>query len=115
KPLKKLPVEIWNINNKIADVITDNRGRFSINAPATIDVRFNGPNNKKEQQWLFYEYTPLVDIIEDIYTIRWADKYPGIKGGQMPWEAFYYDEIKEILKVVNWTIRPTGKSFLPDL
>jgi hypothetical protein len=27
----------------------------------------------------------------------------------MPWEAFHYNEIREVLKDIHWTIRPNGK------
>ena len=85
------------------------RGILRFSAPATIDVRFTLPDGSKEQQWLFYEYPPLLNLIEDTYTISWAKKYPGLKGGQMPWEAFHYNEILEVLKEIHWTIRPNGK------
>lgn len=109
QPLKKILVEIWNIDKKLAELTTDNKGEFEIQAPATIDVRFTLSDGSKEQQWLFYEYPPLLNLIEDTYTISWAKKYPGLKGGQMPWEAFHYNEILEVLKDIHWTIRPNGK------
>lgn len=109
QPLKKTLVGIWNIDEKLTELVTNDQGEFEIQAPATIDVRFTLPDGTKEQQWLFYEYPPLLDLIEDTYTISWAKKYPGLNGGQMPWEAFHYHEILEVLKEVNWTIRPNGK------
>jgi len=108
QPLRNTPVEIWNIDEKLKEEITDDEGNFEIDAPATIDVRFTLPDGQKEQQWLFYEYPPLLDLIEDTYTISWAKKYPNLKGGQMPWEAFHYNEIKEVLKEIHWTIRSNG-------
>ena len=72
-------VGIWNIDEKLAELVTDDQGEFEIQAPATIDVRFTLPDGWKEQQWLFYEYPPLLDLIEDTYTISWAKKYPGSK------------------------------------
>ncbi len=113
-PLKNLQVEIWNVDQKLAEMLTDEKGCFTINAPATIDVRFTLPNGQWEQQWLFYEYPPLLDLIEDTYTISWAKEYPGLHGGQTPWKAYHYDEIKEVLKKINWTIKPTGKIMLSD-
>jgi hypothetical protein len=104
KPLRNLPVEIWNIDKKISDLITDDNGCFELTAPATIDVRFTSHDGIKIQKWLFYEYPPLLDLIEDTYTISWAKTYPGLKAGQMPWEAFHYDEMTEVLKDVRWTI-----------
>jgi hypothetical protein len=62
----------------------------------------------------FYEYPPLVKVIEEIYTISWAQNYPETKDGQMPWEVFRYDEIKEVLKEIDWTIRPIRKIMMPD-
>ncbi|HUX95728.1 MAG TPA: hypothetical protein VMV47_08345 [Bacteroidales bacterium] len=112
-PLKKLLVEIWNVDNKIAELETNDQGDFEIKAPGTIDVRFTLPDGNKEQQWLFYEYPPLLNLIEDTYTISWAKKYHGLRGGQMPWEAFHYNEILEVLKEIHWTIRPNGKIMLP--
>ena len=109
KPMKQASVEIWDFDKKINEVTTDDQGGFEIEAPATIDIRFTLPDGSKEQQWLFYEYPPLLDLVEDTYTISWAKNYPGLKGGQMPWEAFHYNEILEVLKEIHWTIRPTGK------
>lgn len=113
QPLKNTTVEVWNINEKMGEYITDDQGSFKTEAPATIDVRFTLPDGRKEQQWLFYEYQPLVDIIEEIYTVSWAEKYPGINGGMVPWEEFRYDEIKEVLQKIDWTIRPNGKIMKP--
>lgn len=109
QPLNNTLVEIWNIDEKLAELTTDSQGYFEIEAPATIDVRFTLPDSQKEQQWLFYEYPPLLDLIEDTYTISWAKQYPGIRSGHMPWEVFHFDEIKEVLAEINWTIRPNGK------
>lgn len=114
KEVKNASIEIWNIDEKLAELITDNDGGFEIDAPATIDVRFTLPNGQKEQQWLFYEYPPLLDLIEDTYTISWEKDYPGIRSNQMPWEAFHYDEIREVLKEIHWTIRPNGKIMLSE-
>jgi hypothetical protein len=72
------------------------------------------PDGRKEQQWLFYEYPPLLNLIEDTYTISWAKKYSGLKAGQMPWEAFHYNEILGVLKEIHWTIRPNGKIMLSE-
>ena len=114
QPMKKLLVGIWNIDEKLAELTTNDQGEFEIQAPATIDIRFTMPDGNKEQQWLFYEYPPLLDLIEDTYTVSWANKYPGLKGGQMPWEAFHYNEILEVLKEIHWTIRPNGKIMLSE-
>lgn len=113
KPLRNTPVEIWNIDDKLATLLTNENGEFETEAPATIDVRFTLPDGQKEQQWLFYEYPPLLDLIEDTYTIGWAKKYPNIGRGQLPWEAFHFDEIVEVLTEVHWTIKPNGKVMLP--
>jgi hypothetical protein len=114
QPLKKTLVEIWNIDKKISELTTDDHGDFEIKAPATIDVRFILPDGRKEQQWLFYEYPPLLSLIENTYTISWVKKYPGLQGGQMPWEAFHYNEILEVLKEIHWTIRPNGKKMFSE-
>jgi hypothetical protein len=113
QPLKKARIEIWNIDEKLAELTTDDSGGFEINAPATIDVRFTLPDGQEEQQWLFYEYPPLLDLIEDTYTISWAKKYPNIKRGQIPWEAFHYNEMLDVLSKIHWTIIPNGKIMLP--
>jgi len=107
-------VEVWNIDEKLAKIITDDQGYFKIDAPATIDVRFTLPSGQKEQQWLFYEYPPLLDLIEDTYTIAWAKTNPGILAGQMPWEAFQYNKISEVLETVHWTIIPNGRKMLSE-
>lgn len=106
EPLKNQPVEIWNIDEKLAELQTDGDGNFMVRAPATIDIRFTRSDGSCEQQWLFYEYPPLLDLIEDTYTISWAGRYPGLKAGQMPWEAFHYNKMLEILRDVRWTIKP---------
>lgn len=113
KPLANAAVEIWNIDKKLAALTTDAKGKFEINAPATIDVRFTLPGGQKEQQWLFYEYPPLLDLMEDTYTVSWEKKYPGISGSQVPWEAFHYNAIRKILKEIHWNIVPNGKIMMP--
>jgi hypothetical protein len=115
QPLKKTRIEIWNIDEKLAELTTDDSGGFEINAPATIDVRFTLPDGQEEQQWLFYEYPPLLDLLEDTYTISWAKKYPNIKRGQIPWEAFHYNEMLDVLSKIHWTIKPNGKIMLPGV
>ena len=113
-PLINTLIEVWNIDEKLTEITTDDMGIFEIEAPATIDVRFTLPTGLKEQQWLFYEYPPLLDLIEDTYTISWAKSYPGIMGGQMPWEAFHFLEIRNVLETVHWTIIPQGKKMLTE-
>ncbi len=115
QPLPNTTVEIWNIDKKLATLVTNQNGEFEIDAPATIDVRFVLPDGQNEQQWLFYEYPPLLDLVEDTYTIGWAKKFPNAKGGQLPWEAFHYDEMVDVLTNVYWTIKPTGKIMLPGV
>lgn len=115
QPLKNTRIEIWNIDNKLSELITDGNGEFEIKAPATIDVRFTLPDGRKEQQWLFYEYPPLLDLIESTYMISWAKKYPNIKRGQIPWEAFHYNEMIDVLSEIHWSIRPNGKLMLPGI
>ena len=103
-PVKSIKTEIWNIDEKIGELESDSSGTLRINAPATIDLRYQKPDGTVVQKWLFYEYPPILNLIEDTYTVSWAGKYPGIPGGFMPWEAFHYDETRKILEEVNWTI-----------
>ncbi|HLT81652.1 MAG TPA: hypothetical protein VKZ86_11510 [Cyclobacteriaceae bacterium] len=105
QPVPNLPVEVWNVDSCLAKLTTDKKGMFKISAPATIDVRFATPDGKQHQQWLFYEYPPLLDVMEYVYTLQWVKRYPGIQPGQMPWEALQYDELKAVLEKVNWEIR----------
>lgn len=115
RPLGNLPVEIWNINDKLAELTTDDQGNFKIEAPATIDIRFTLPDGRTQQQWLFYEYPPLLDLIEDTYTISWAKRFPNLQSGQMPWEAFHFDELKETLKEIRWNVYPSKKEILSHI
>lgn len=108
RPLRNHPVEVWNVDRCLARLKTDKAGRFQIAAPPTIDVRFATPDGKLHRQWLFYEYPPLLDVMEYIYTLQWVKSYPGIRPGQMPWEALQYDELRRVLRQVEWTLRPSN-------
>src|SRR5690606_39372373 len=70
QPVPNLPVEVWNVDSCLAKLTTDKKGMFKISAPATIDVRFATPDGKQHQQWLFYEYPPLLDVMEYVYTLQ---------------------------------------------
>lgn len=108
--LANIPVEIWDVDSMIATVTTDRKGRFHIAAPPTIDVRFTTPDGTRHQQWLFYEYPPLLDVMEYVYTLQWVKEYPGIQPGQVPWEALQYQKLKSVLARVNWDIRAYDSS-----
>ncbi len=110
RALKRVRVEIWDVDSMITTVVTDRTGQFNITAPPTIDIRFTTPDGTRHQQWLFYEYPPLLDIMEHIYTLQWIKKYPGIQPGQVPWEALQYEDLKSVLAQITWDIRIFDKS-----
>lgn len=103
-PLSHFMVEVWNVDERIGKFQTDAQGRIKIQAPATIDIRYEDGSGNTHQKWLFYEYPPVLDIMESIYTLSYLKKYPAALPGQIPWEMFQLKEMKNVLKRINWQI-----------
>lgn len=103
-PLSHLSVDVWNVDEKIGQFQTDEQGRIHIQAPATIDIRYKDKDGKNHQKWLFYEYPPILDIMESIYTLSYLKKYPAALPGQVPWEMFQMKEMKEVLETIQWQV-----------
>ncbi len=76
KALPNFSIEVWNVDEHIGDFVTDRNGQIRLSAPATIDVRCLDGNGNPQQKWLFYEYPPVLDIMESIYTLSYLKKYP---------------------------------------
>lgn len=103
-PRAHFPIEIWNMDERMGQFQTDNQGRINIQAPATIDIRYQDSNGASQQKWLFYEYPPILDIMESIYTLSYLKKYPAALPGQVPWDMFQMDEMKTVLQNIDWQV-----------
>src|SRR5690554_6472085 len=105
-PLSNFYVDMWNVDEKIVQFQSYEQRRIHIQASATIDIRYKDKDGKNHQKWLFYEYPPILDIMESIYTLSYLKKYPAALPGQVPWEMFQMKEMKEVLETIQWQIVP---------
>lgn len=67
-------------------------------------VRYHYGNGNSQQKWLFCEYSPVLDIMESIYTLSYLKKYPAALPDQIPWEMFQLEQMKKVLERIDWQI-----------
>lgn len=77
---------------------------FNMPAGATLKISNNGSVIYRN---LYLDYTPHRDLLENLASGKWLDNISAKRTfvpGEVPWEAFKFDETKRILKNVFWEI-----------
>jgi hypothetical protein len=82
-------------------------GRVELTMPVNAVLVVDTPGHPALRRSLYLDYPPHRDLIERLASGRWLDAYGGkarLKPGQVPWEAFHFDEAQATLRNVEWTI-----------
>jgi hypothetical protein len=70
-------------------------------------LQIRAPGHPVLHRSLYLDYAPHRASIEELATGRWLDRNDWrrvLKPGQLPWEAFRFDETKLMLSDVDWVI-----------
>lgn len=70
-------------------------------------LRIEVPGHPRIYRSLYLDYAPHRAFIEELATGRWLDRdgwRAVLKPGQLPWEAFRFEETKALLADVDWVI-----------
>ena len=84
-----------------------NDGRVELTMPVNALLVLDVPGSPTLRRSLYLDYPPYRDLMERLATGRWLDAYGGkarLQPGQVPWEAFHFDEARATLRDVEWTI-----------
>lgn len=82
-------------------------GRAELTMPVNAVLVIDVPDHPLLRRSLYLDYRPYRDLMERLATGRWLDGYGGksrLHPGQVPWEAFRFDEARTTLNDVQWTI-----------
>jgi hypothetical protein len=83
-------------------------GRADLKIPLGAVLQIRAPGHPVIHRSLYLDYAPHRASIEELATGRWLDRNNDwrrvLKPGQLPWEAFRFDETKAILADVDWVI-----------
>lgn len=98
-------VEVLVAGAKIKTIVlSGNSTAFSM--PVNALLKFNAEGHPAVYRSLYLDYLPHRDLIEELASGRWREKYPGIKfsPGEVPWDAFNFEKTKKLLADVKWEI-----------
>ncbi|MCG6928892.1 MAG: CehA/McbA family metallohydrolase [Acidobacteria bacterium] len=82
-------------------------GRAELTMPVNAVLVLDVPDHPPLWRSLYLDYRPYRDLMERLATGRWLDAYGGksrLHPGQVPWEAFHFEEARATLREVEWTI-----------
>ena len=88
--------------------IANGTAKFAMPVNGILKISAQGKNPVYRS--LYLDYLPHQQILEEIASGRWRDKYEGKKKfnpGEIPWEEFHFEKAKAFLTNVNWTIDVT--------
>jgi hypothetical protein len=98
-------IELLLAGKKIKTIsVTHNNVSFEMPVNALLKIHIDGYPVLYRN--LYVDYLPHRNLIEELSSGRWREKYASRKfvPGEVPWEAFNFDETKKILSDVKWTI-----------
>ncbi|HSD65842.1 MAG TPA: hypothetical protein VLF95_04030, partial [Vicinamibacteria bacterium] len=82
-------------------------GRADLKMPLGAALRIEVPGRPPIHRSLYLDYAPHRALIEELATGRWLDRNgwrAALKPGQLPWEAFRFEETKALLADVTWVV-----------
>jgi len=103
QPIPGARISIFCEGALAGTVNADADGRYEIKSVRLLsEFELSAPGYKSFFRNLYLHYPPLTRYFESVYGGSWAFVNPRLKSGQMPWEAFRFKELKEILSSLNW-------------
>lgn len=104
------------LNGKTIKTVNIVNGRARFSMPVDGVVKITAAGRTPVYRYLYFDYLPHRDLLEQLATGRWMKKFEGIKfnPGEVPWEAFQYDATRKMLQDVRWetTLEPNERDAL---
>ncbi len=82
-------------------------GSAELDVPIGAALRIEAPGRLPIHRSLYLDYAPHRALLEELATGRWLDRNDWrrtLKPGQLPWEAFRFEETRAVLGKVDWVI-----------
>jgi hypothetical protein len=106
RPLRNVSVRLFVAGDEIRRIaLPEGRAEFDMPVQAVLLIEAEGyPSIRRS---LFLDYPPHRKLIENLSSGRWLARQGWkdiLQPGQVPWEAFGFDETLSFLRRVHWTI-----------
>jgi hypothetical protein len=104
--IKDVKIDIIN-NGKISETISAKNGKATFTMQINCILKISAKGYPVIYRGLYLDYKPHMDLIENIASGKWMKSYyknRNFVAGQIPWEAFNFDETKKVLSNVEWKI-----------
>jgi hypothetical protein len=97
------------LHGKVIRQFKIRNGRATFTMPVHAVLKLSSPNQPTVHRTLYLDYAPYSLIMERVASGRWLTDFSGRKygPGEVPWEAFKFDEAKKLLAKVSWNIDMT--------
>jgi hypothetical protein len=103
-PAKNATIEILDAGKKIK-TIKVKAGKSSFTMPVNALLKISVYGNAPYYRSLYLDYSPHRDLIEKLASGKWKKDYNvNFNPGEVPWQAFNFDETRSILTDVHWNI-----------
>lgn len=83
---------------------TDAEGRWQGTVSPLALIEIDGADGKTITRSIFLDYRPVNACMEYAFTGRWRKQHPCLQPGQVPWEAFGFNELCQKLDDVDWVL-----------
>ncbi len=106
KPVEKVTVDVLLNGTSIKTEQVFN-GKAHFKMPVNSLLKITSNDHKTIYRGLFLDYKPHLKLLEKLATGKWMDDYnPAIpfSPGEVPWEAYNFNETRDLLSDVNWRI-----------
>ncbi len=102
-------IEIYTNGSLIkTEKLVDGAARF--NMPVHGLLKISTEDNRHIYRGLYLDYKPHLNLLEKLASGRWMDERMDgtlYAEGEVPWEAFQFEETKKMLATVDWEIEFT--------
>jgi hypothetical protein len=95
------------LDGEVTDSLNTEDGQARFTMPVNAMLVISAEGLPAVRRGLFLDYPPHREIIESLANGNWMARKnwkSNLKPGQIPWEAFQFNETKKILRDVRWTI-----------
>jgi hypothetical protein len=95
-------------DGRLLKTITLKNGHGKFVMPVNAILKISASGYPVIYRGLYLDYLPHRQLVEELASGRWRDRYDSPSGkfrpGEVPWEAFNFEKTKRILSDVKWTI-----------
>lgn len=97
------------LNGKVIRQFKIKNGRATFTMPVHAVLKLWSETQSPVHRTLYLDYAPFASIMERVASGRWLSDFPGRNygPGEVPWQAFKFDEAKKLLAKVSWNIDMT--------